>query len=66
MVKKRKFREMTLDELQKQLQDAGAELFRERSSKATTGRPANPGRLKTLRRTLAVIKTLLKQRGLKT
>jgi len=65
MVKLAKFKEMNVEELRKQVRELEAELFRERSAKASTGRPSNPGKLRTIRRTVAVIKTLLKQRGLK-
>lgn len=65
MVKNRKFKEMSVEELKKQLAELDLELMREKNSKATAGRPSNPGRFRTTRRTLALIKTLLNQRGLK-
>lgn len=65
MVKKKKFREMSLEELGKQLDELASELAREKGAKATAGRPTNPGRYRNMRRTVALIKTLLNQRGLK-
>ncbi len=66
MVKKRKFKEMGVEELKKQLEELKTELFKERGSKATTGRPSNPGKYRQSRKIFALIKTLLNQRGQKT
>ncbi len=65
MVKSKKFKEMNAEDLRKQLAELDVELMREKSAKATTGRPSNPGKFRTMRRTVALIKTLLNQRGLK-
>lgn len=65
MVKKNKFKEMSAEEMRKQLSELEVEIIREKGAKATTGRLSNPGRFRTMRRTVALIKTLLNQRGLK-
>ena len=65
MVKNKKFKEMGVEELRKALAQLDSDLLIEKSAKATTGRPTNPGRFRNMRRTVALIKTLLNQRGLK-
>lgn len=57
-----KLREMTGDELAQQLADSERELFNLRVRKST-GQVEQPLRLRTLRRDVARIKTILKERA---
>jgi len=57
-------RKMSERELVEELERLQRDLIRERSMVATGGTPENPGRIRELRRTIARIKTVLREREL--
>lgn len=57
-------RELTDDEIQEELENLEAELLRVRSVQAAGGAPENPGRISEIRRTIARIKTIKRERGM--
>ena len=59
-----KIREMSSDELEKELAELKTELFKLRFSLATNGLD-NPMKIKEVKKTIAKIKTVLKERELK-
>jgi ribosomal protein L29 len=65
LVKKSELRAMPLAELQKKLADAEEELLAELRTRKSSGKPANPGKYRELRKLRARIKTLLSKRGVK-
>lgn len=52
-------RDLTLDELEQELRDMQQELMHEQGVAAMGGQPPDPGRIKTLRKTVARIKTII-------
>ncbi len=54
-------RDMDADEQQEKLQDLNLELAKERGQIEVGGFPENPGRIKELRRTIARIKTIMRE-----
>ena len=54
------------DDLIKRLDELKLELVKDRGQIAVGGSPSNPGRVKTLKKTIAKILTELKRRGEKT
>ena len=61
IVRAKEVREMSDDQIEKQLKDLRNELLRERAITATGGAPENPGRIRELRRTIARILTIQKE-----
>lgn len=59
----RELREMGLDELRKRLDEVSLELFQIKGASTSTHSIENPGRYRELKRTIARIKTLLRERG---
>lgn len=57
-------RELTDDEVEEELENLEAELLRVRSVQAAGGAPENPGRISEIRRTIARIKTIKRERGM--
>lgn len=57
-------REMTDEEIQEELEDLESEMLRVRSVQAAGGAPENPGRIGEIRRTIARIKTIQREREL--
>ncbi|NPV63540.1 MAG: 50S ribosomal protein L29 [Methanotrichaceae archaeon] len=55
-------RNMSEDEIAEELQKLTSELIRERGVVTAGGAPEKPGRIKDLRRTIAQIKTVQKER----
>lgn len=55
-------RELTGEEIQEELENLEDELLRVRSVQAAGGAPENPGRISEIRRTIARIKTIQKER----
>lgn len=55
-------REMTVEELEERLRESQAELFRLRQQKAGGQQMDNPLRLRLLRRDIARMKTILRER----
>ncbi|MBU7043146.1 MAG: 50S ribosomal protein L29 [Theionarchaea archaeon] len=55
-------RDMNLDEMKEKLGELRAEYSKEQALLATGTAPENPGRIKTLRRTIARLHTILYQR----
>ena len=64
IIKKSKLREMTESELQTKLFDFQKELNTERGLLAAGGRTSNPGKIRTLRKTVARVMTLIHEKKL--
>jgi ribosomal protein L29 len=58
-------RDMADDALHKKLEELGIEIARERGLTKSTGKPANSGKYREMRKVVARIKTVLRQRGKK-
>ncbi len=58
-------RDMSSDEIEEKLTELRNELLRERSIVAAGGAPDNPGRIKEIRRTIARMKTINVEKGVK-
>jgi ribosomal protein L29 len=65
LVKKSDLRVMPLAELQKKLAEIEDELLAELRTRKSSGKPANPGKYREMRKLRARIKTLLSKRGVK-
>jgi len=65
LVRKSELRAMPVAELQKKLSDTEDELLAELRTRKSSGKPANPGKYRELRKLRARIKTLLSKRGVK-
>lgn len=63
ILKTSELREMGKDELQEKLNDLKKEIVEEKGQIETGGFADNPGRIKEMRRTIARIKTVLKERA---
>ncbi len=61
IVRAKEIREMSDDQVEKQLKDLRSELLKERAITSTGGAPENPGRIRELRRTIARILTIRKE-----
>ena len=61
ILRAKEIREMSDDQVEKQLKDLRNELLKERAITATGGAPENPGRIRELRRTIARILTIQKE-----
>ncbi len=61
IVRAKEVREMSDDQIEKQLKDLRNELLKERAITATGGAPESPGRIRELRRTIARILTIQKE-----
>lgn len=57
-------REMTDEELQNELEDLQSELLTQTSIQAAGGAPDNPGRIREMKKTIARIKTIQREREL--
>ncbi|MFP4174184.1 MAG: 50S ribosomal protein L29 [Halobacteriales archaeon] len=55
-------REMTDEELQNELENLRSELLQETSIQAAGGAPDNPGRISEMKKTIARIKTVQRER----
>ena len=66
IIKKNQLKDMSHDDLIKRLDELKLELVKDRGQIAVGGSPSNPGRVKTLKKTIAKILTELKRRGEKT
>jgi large subunit ribosomal protein L29 len=55
-------RDLSETELEEELRDMQQELMHERGVAAMGGQPPDPGRIKTLRKTVARIKTILNEK----
>ncbi|MCD6434401.1 MAG: 50S ribosomal protein L29 [Candidatus Diapherotrites archaeon] len=62
ILKNKELREMSTEELENYLNEARAELKKEKAQIASGTRPENPGRIRTLRRYIARILTILNER----
>ena len=65
LVRKSELRAMPVAELQKKLGEVEDELLAELRTRKSSGKPANPGKYRELRKLRARIKTLLSKRGVK-
>lgn len=61
ILRAKEIREMSDEQVGKQLKDLRNELLKERAITATGGAPENPGRIRELRRTIARILTIQKE-----
>lgn len=61
ILRTKEIREMSDEQIEKQLKDLRNELLKERAITATGGAPENPGRIRELRRTIARILTIQKE-----
>jgi large subunit ribosomal protein L29 len=55
-------RDMGMEDLKEKLEELRMELLRERSKATAVGVPENPGRVRELRRTIARILTIMKEK----
>lgn len=62
IVRSKELRTMTDADIQKKLSDVTSELNRQRSKKSSGGAPENAGRMRELRRTVARIRTIMKEK----
>jgi large subunit ribosomal protein L29 len=58
-------RNMSEEEIEDELRNLESEILRERGIVAAGGAPEKPGRVKDIRRTVALIKTVKTERGFK-
>jgi large subunit ribosomal protein L29 len=61
ILRTKEIRDMSDEQMEKQLKDLRNELLKERAITATGGAPENPGRIRELRRTIARILTIQKE-----
>ncbi len=64
-LKAKSLREMNNNDLIKKLQELQSSLLNERAMSTMGGSPHNPGKIKSLRRQIARIKTVLREKGVK-
>jgi len=64
MLRSEEIKNMSPHEMLDELESLDLDLIRERALSATGGAPENPGLIRDLRRTIARIKTIQKERGL--
>ena len=64
LIRKRELKAMSNEELKKRLSELRLELAKEKAA-AYSGVAKNPGRIREIRRTIARILTLLRQRGVR-
>jgi len=64
-IKAKQLREMSNEDIIKKLKDMQNELLIERGSSSLGGAPHNPGKIKSLRRQIARIKTVLREKGVR-
>lgn len=63
MIKKSQFKEMSVEQLKTKVPEFQNELLAEKVAKTTAGKPSNPGRMRSLKKAIARIKTLLTKKG---
>ncbi len=63
MIKKSQFKEMTIEQLKAKVPEFQNEVLVENVAKTTAGKPSNPGRVRSLKKAIARIKTLLTKKG---
>ncbi|OGI11934.1 50S ribosomal protein L29 [Candidatus Micrarchaeota archaeon RBG_16_36_9] len=66
IIKKKQIKEMSHDDLVKRLSELKLELSKDKGQIAIGGSPANPGRVKQVKKTIARILTEINRRGEKT
>ncbi|MFH8107435.1 MAG: 50S ribosomal protein L29 [Candidatus Aenigmatarchaeota archaeon] len=64
IIKKKELKNLTDEELEKKLEDLRLELAKERAA-AYVGAPKNPGKIRELRRTIARILTIKREREIR-
>ncbi len=65
ILRNEEIRDMSPDEINEKLTELRNELLRERTIVAAGGAPDNPGRIKEIRRTIARMKTIKAEKGVK-
>jgi large subunit ribosomal protein L29 len=65
IIRTNELREMPREDIEKKLEGLRAEYSKEKALHATGTAPENPGRIKELRRTIARIETILKEKEAK-
>jgi len=63
ILKSDEIRDMSLEEMEAKLEELSSELARVRGMAATGGSLENPGRIRELRRTIARLKTIMKEKS---
>ncbi len=66
IIRKKEMKTMTADELKKKLDELKLELIKQRGQLAVGGAVKSPGKIKYIRRTIASILTILKNKKIKT
>ena len=65
ILRSEEIRDMSINEMEEKIKELKNELFRERAIIASGGVPENPGRIKEIKRTIARILTIKRERGIK-
>ncbi|MCD6248220.1 MAG: 50S ribosomal protein L29 [Hadesarchaea archaeon] len=63
ILKSDEIRDMSLEEMEAKLEELSSELARVRGMAATGGSLESPGRIRELRRTIARLKTIMKEKS---
>ncbi|MBP2143017.1 large subunit ribosomal protein L29 [Methanococcus voltae] len=62
ILKANEIRELSLEEMQEKIVEMKKELMKEGVNKATGGSPSNPGKIQALKRTIARVLTIMKEK----
>jgi large subunit ribosomal protein L29 len=65
ILRKDEIRDMDLEEIDEKINDLRQELLKINTTIASGGAPDNPGKIKAIRRTIARMKTIKAQKGVK-
>jgi len=65
ILKKKKIRELNRKELKNKSEELMKELMKAKAQSASKVNPENPGRIKEIKKTIARINTIKKERGMK-
>ncbi|HEU12871.1 MAG: 50S ribosomal protein L29 [Thermoplasmata archaeon] len=64
-IRAKDLRNLSNEDIMKKLKDLSSELLNERGLSSMGGAPHNPGKVKSLRRQIARIKTVLREKGVR-
>ncbi|HIC87590.1 MAG TPA: 50S ribosomal protein L29 [Aquificae bacterium] len=62
ILRPQEIREMSISEMKEKLAELKRELLKEYTQKAISGAPSNPGRMREIRRTIARIYTIMREK----
>ena len=62
ILRPQEIREMSISEMKEKLAELKRELLKEYTQKAISGDPSNPGRMREIRRTIARIYTIMREK----